>query len=254
MRLHGLRVSRHGLEKRALRSRQILFPKVERPERQLELHPISQVGSRRLEALDGGIHFLARGRYAGQQRESVEVLGFPLEDEHDLLPCLAGLAGEQVDRPELESDVEVVGGELLRLQQVRERLPQLAQLVMRESELLRGACVGWVVLEHVPKLDDRRSVLLLRGELVSALQMAGLLSLRRPGAPGQHHQSDHQEDCPPARHTESRDSGERGIHPVRTIELPTVSTFTTNSSTFPQRQALAEYNLLISDRAVSGAG
>src|SRR6266508_3942377 len=131
MGLDRLWVSGHHRKEGSLRTRQILLPEVERTERQLELRLISQIGSRRLEAADGGVEFLAGGGHAGRQRERVEIVGLPLENEVGLLPSPLAIAPEQINGPELEPQVEVIRGQLLRFQEVRIRLLHLAQVIVR---------------------------------------------------------------------------------------------------------------------------
>jgi hypothetical protein len=65
---------------------------------------------------------------------------------------------------------------------------------VREAQLPDGTLVGGVDPEHVPVLEDRLLVLLLRDLLVAALQMARLLGLRGPGAADHNKQSADQED------------------------------------------------------------
>src|SRR5207237_7242969 len=90
----------------------------------------------------------------------------------------------------------VIGGQLLCLEQIAEGLPQLPELVVREAELPYGTLIGGVDPEHVPVLEDRLLVLLLRRILVAALQMACLLGLRRPRAAGCDEQAENQENGP----------------------------------------------------------
>ena len=65
----------------------------------MQLRPVSQIGSRRLEALDGGIDLLRRAGRIGQQREGVEGLGLLPEDRQCRVAGLLALASEVVDSP-----------------------------------------------------------------------------------------------------------------------------------------------------------
>lgn len=202
MGLDGLQLLRHGLLESALRPRQVLLPEVQGAEHQVQLRAIPQFGLRRLDLPKGGIHLLGHGGHPGQQRKPVEVTGLSLEHEGDFPLALLPLAAEEVNRPELEPDVEVIGAELLALHEVAECLSGFAELVVQEAELPHRAGIGWLQAEHVLVLDQRLAVLLPRGVLVPALQVAaGLLGLRGAGAAGAEQQAERQEDRPATRRT-----------------------------------------------------
>src|SRR6266481_5805101 len=105
---------------------------------------------------------------------------------------LLALSPKEINSAELEAHFAVVGRKLLGLQEKAKCLSELAQLIVQEPELPRGACVSRFEPKHIAVLQDRLAILLSRGILVAALQIARLLSLRRPGAAGHAQQARHQ--------------------------------------------------------------
>ena len=92
----------------------------------MELRPVSQRGACCLQALDRGVHFLGGGGRVSQEGERVEVAWLLAKHEDGLVAGLLPLPAEEIDPSELDPHFTVVGGELLRLQEVLVCLPQLA--------------------------------------------------------------------------------------------------------------------------------
>ena len=113
MGVHRLRLPGHRLREGGLGRRQIPLPEVEGRERELELRSVFEVSPCCLEATKGSAHFLGRPRRPGHQEEGVEPLRVSVEDVGCLLLSLLRPDPQEIDRPELEADVEVFGGELL---------------------------------------------------------------------------------------------------------------------------------------------
>src|SRR5439155_880824 len=111
---------------------------------------------------------------------------------------LCWVASQEVDRCQLLSHLDVRGVEPLRLLQVVERRSRLSELVMSQPQLAGDPHVGGLNAEDVAVFDDGFSVLSPRKVLVTAVEMTGLLSLRRPRAPGHRDQDGQDTDDPAA--------------------------------------------------------
>ena len=162
----------------------------------MRLRPIAHGGERLLDPSDRRLHLLGGGRGVGQEGEGVDVVRLLGEDSGGLLARLVGLPPEEIDPAELEAHFAVVGRQLLGLQEKAECLSVLAQLIVQEPELPRGAWVGRFEPKHIAVLQDRLAILLSRRVLVAPLQITSLLSFRGARAPGHDHQSNSQQNRP----------------------------------------------------------
>src|SRR5262249_27245743 len=196
MRLDRLRLPRDGFQEGAFCSILILLPEVEGAERQVRLRAIAHRRERLLDPFDRRIHLLGGGRRVGEEGQGVDVVRLLVQDRGGLIARLVALPPEEIDPAELEAHFVVVGRELLGLQEKTECLSKLAQLVVQEPELPRGARVGRVEPKHIAVRQDRLAILLSRSVLVAPFQITSLLSFRRARATGHDQQSNGQKNRP----------------------------------------------------------
>src|SRR5262249_40403068 len=113
------------------------------------------------------------------------------------------LPPEQIDRCQPNPYIEVIGSELLRLEEVRICLSHLSELIVNRTELFRRARVARVETKHVSILENGVAVLLAGGIFVAPLQVARLLRFRRPRTAGDDQPRAREQGTPPqdrARH------------------------------------------------------
>ena len=197
MSLDRLRLVRDRFPEGALGRHEILLAEVEAPECEMELCSVRDVASRLFQAPDRCRDLLRGARAPPQNGQGLDVSRVLLEDERRFSLGLCWVASQEVDRCQLLSHLDVRGVEPLRLLQVVERRSRLSELVMSQPQLAGDPHVGGLNAEDVAVFDDGFSVLSPRKVLVTAVEMTGLLSLRRPRAPG-HRDQDGQDTHDPA--------------------------------------------------------
>jgi hypothetical protein len=119
-------------------------PEIKGRQRDVEFRLVTGLGSRLFEAPDRRLDLLGPARRLRPHIQRLSVLRVLGEDRRHLVSRPGWLARHEVDRAELETNVEIRGVILPRFQQVRERASRLTEVIMREGEPVDGVSIQTV--------------------------------------------------------------------------------------------------------------